>query len=739
MNEKKFEKLEEKINNNNKDEIIKEFDKFQSDSNLVSVKSLQSNIVFDDKKSLNRPNISNKENMKESSSSNLSNLSFLFKSFIHKNISNGHLADVKRKRTILPNSNIFKNFLLKEKVDVLNNDINNDNINLFNVIKDKIIDAKDDILKYLENSKNKLEIKYNNYINNINELLIEKEKRLSKLMKGNSSSDNLINYANDNLFKKIDDILEIHDYIFSALEDLINILYSFLDQSNLINQKKPIEYFINNNSSDILNCWLLNKFDFNQINLSKIISNKELYDLFSGYFSKMNNNEYSSISLQKNNKINFPLEIELLNKNINKVNKIKFIGLENDDIIKINGELKKDIKNIKNKENKNEAKKVRSLSIINCNFIQKDMVQISFPVLKEFKLKNTFLETSFIFKYIINESNSLIKIHIEKINLTDNDLKLFFKLLSERKEIQNSLKSLSFKGNILTKISSDNFNIDNYVFKKLQNLNFSKNNIYEFSEKIFNSLPELKVLDLTDNNISNRIFFDIIKDGEKKFQFIALLSNNIFIHNNNSNNIRYIKYIIDNLSNFQNKIKKLSFRLLFNKKSINYIAKLKISPAVKISLCKLDLSFCGLDDEILLYFFKNNYGLLNLEILNLSNNDITSKIFNLLNEIKSEILLEKLKMIDLSFNAINLEEMNDLKSLDKFLENHHELKKVKLQYTNFLDGFQDLIKDENNRDEINNIINKLTSKNIFIILETGLNNIMTQILLNVLSFKDKTY
>jgi hypothetical protein len=270
----------------------------------------------------------------------------------------------------LPNSNIFKNFLLKEKVDVLNNDINNDNINLFNVIKDKIIDAKDDILKYWENSKNKLEIKYNNYINNINKLLIEKEKRLSKLMKGNSSSDNLINYANDNLFKKIDDILEIHDYIFSALEDLINILYSFLDQSNLINQKKPIEYFINNNSSDILNCWLLNKFDFNQINLSKIISNKELYDLFSGYFSKMNNNEYSSISLQKNNKINFPLEIELLNKNINKVNKIKFIGLENDDIIKINGELKKDIKNIKNKENKNEAKKVRSLSIIKLLFLK---------------------------------------------------------------------------------------------------------------------------------------------------------------------------------------------------------------------------------------------------------------------------------------------------------------------------------------------------------------------------------
>ena len=90
-------------------------------------------------------------------------------------------------------------------------------------------------------------------------------------MGGNNKNDNFINYANNNLFKQIDDILEIHENIFSALEDHFNLLYSFLEQTSLIQQKKPIEYFINNFSSDILNCWFLNKIDFNQINLSIII------------------------------------------------------------------------------------------------------------------------------------------------------------------------------------------------------------------------------------------------------------------------------------------------------------------------------------------------------------------------------------------------------------------------------------------------------------------------------------
>ena len=738
LNELVLNELEEKTTKN-KDDVIKELDKFQKDSTLIGARTWKSVIKINDNKKRNNIIFTNDGLKDFSSNTNLTNLSLLYKSYIQKIISNYGISELNRKRTILYNAEIIDNYLLREKEDALNEDKNSDNINIFSIIKDKILEAKGEILKCLENSTNKLETKYDNYINNIKKILIEKESKLSQITKGSSNTYSLMDYANDNIFKPIDDILEIHYYIFSCINDLLNLLDSFLDQSNLVNQKKPIESFLNNNSNEILNCWLLNKFDYNRINLSNIISNRDLSDLFSSYFSKMNNNENSNITLQKDDNGNLPLEIELLNKNINKVRKIKFIGLETDDMIKIEGEIKKDTKNERYNKNISEAKNARSLSIINCNLQQKNPFQISFPILKVFKLKNTFLETSYIFSYILNKTNFLTKIHLEKINLTDNDLRIFFQLLSQKQEIQNSLKSLSFKGNILTKINEDNFNIEDFPLKNLEYLNFSKNNIYEFSEKIFKYLPELKLIELTDNNFSNRNFFDIIKNGGKNFKFLALMSDNIFIHNNNSNNIEYIKYITQNLSTFQNKIKTISFRLLFNIGNVSYISKLKISPAIKVSLSKLDLSFCGLDEEILIYFFKNNYGLLNLEILNLSNNNITDKIFKLMNEIKSENLLEKLKVMDLSCNNINLGELDDLKNLDNFLENHRKLDKLKLQYTNFLEGFQNLIKNPGNKEDINIIKSKLTSKNCMIILETGLNNIMTQLLSSILSFKDKTY
>ena len=738
MNEKKALELDKNQENENEIVIIDQQNMSKSNENLINVKSLKSDLDKDiiERKSVNSIDLTNNEKTKEfkefKSSSNLRNLSNLYRSFINKTSYQSEIK--KRRRSIFPNIN---KFVINEKEEILNEA---DNLNLFNIIKDRIVDVKEDILQYLEETKNKLEIKYNNFIKNVNELLLEKEKQLSKILSGDTGGENFINYANKNLFNQLDDILEIHDYIFSALEDNFNLLYSFLDQSNLINQKKPIEYFIDNNSKDILNCWILNKFDFNQIDLSKIISNKELSDLFIGYVSKMNNNEYSSISLQKYNKENFPLEIELLNNNIDNVKKIKFIGLNKDDINNINKELNGKVKDKKKvNDNKSQAKKVRSLSIINSDFKKINPLKINFPSLKIFKLKNSFMDISYIFNYIINESNSLIKIHLENINFTDNSLKVFFELLSTKKSITNTLKSLSFKGNILTKISLDNFNLGEGVFKNLLYLNFSKNNIYEFSERIFRLVPELQVFDLTDNNISNRILFDFLKEGKKILRFISLLSNNIFIHNNNSNNTQYIKYISDSLSTFQHKIKKISFCLTFNQNNIYQFTKLKISPAVKISLYKLDLSFCGLNDENLWKFFKNNFGLLNLEVLNLSNNYLTNNFFDLCSGSKGDIILAKIKVIDLSFNDIDMKELKNLKTLEKFIDNHHELKRLKLQYTEFFEGFILLVKLNDFKQEVNPIIKKLISREIKFVLEPNLNNIDSGLLNNILSYKDKTY
>ena len=275
----------------------------------------------------------------------------------------------------------------------------------------------------------------------------------------------------------------------------------------------------------------------------------------------------------------------------------------------------------------------------------------------------------------------------------------------------------------------------------MQYLNFSKNNLYEFKPDNFKILPELKVIDLSDNNISNSLLFETIKAG-KDAKFIALLCNNIFIHNNHKNNFQYIKYLSDKLSLFEHKIKKVSFCLLFNKDNVEHLTKLKISPAVKISICKLDLSFCGLHDENLWKFFRNNFGLLNLEELNLSNNFFTDNLFTLCSGLQGDILLEKLYMIDLSGNHIECNNINDLIALDNFIDNHQELRKIKLQQNKFIYGIKSLLDSKGNKkEEIKNIIQRFIDKNVKIVLENELKDfvIKNKTLANLFLYKNKTY
>ena len=742
--------VKEDIKNEIKEtETINKYDKLQIESckNIINYNSMKQKFdeENDNKSNSNTDmvliNLENKKDDDYNSANNLTNLSTLFNDYINKYDINKSL-DKNRQRSIYKVRGTFRSNTIKE-----NNEINNENepINLYNIIKDRLNEVKQDTLYYLDTTKQKLEKKYNDYIKKIIELLFEKEKQISKLLGGHNKNDNFINYANNNLFKQIDDILEIHENIFSALEDHFNLLYSFLEQSSLIQQKKPIEYFINNNSSDILNCWFLNKIDFNQINISSIISNKELSDLCAGYLAKLNNNIYPSLVIQKNNNGNLSLEIDILFKNVNRLKKIKFIGLDKDDIYDILNDVKnKKFNNSnsnKNEENSTNAKKLKNLSIINSNLIIDKLPKITFPALKKFRLKRSYITFSYLFDNIFGETNSLIQIFIENIKMTDNSLKTFFDYIRSKKSILETLKNLSFKGNNLTKINLENFNFKNGQLKNLQYLNFSKNNIYEFSPNNIKIMPDLKVLDLTDNNISNSLLFESILAGKKLFKFIAMLSNNIFIHNNHKNNYKYIKYITEKLTIFEHKIKKVSFCLLFHKDNIEHLTKLKISPAVKISICKLDLSFCGLNDENLWKFFRNNFGLLNLEELNLSNNYFTDNFFNLCSGIQGNILLEKLYMIDLSANQINCRNINDLKALDTFVDNHQELKKIKVQETNFYNGLNKLIEGKIHKLEINNIINRLLGKNIKFVLNTELSNFAdnNKHLSNLFLYKDKNY
>ena len=138
---------------------------------------------------------------------------------------------------------------------------------------------------------------------------------------------------------------------------------------------------------------------------------------------------------------------------------------------------------------------------------------------------------------------------------------------------------------------------------------------------------------------------------------------------------------------------------------------------VKISLVKLNLSYLAMTDGFVCTFMKNNFGLLNLKELNLSNNFITIKIFNLL--LKNDISFEKLISLDLSMNNIKSMNIEDYQEIEKFIDKHTQIKKIKFQNSTFS---QDLLvlSSQLEKEKCESINNKIKSREIKFVVEKEL-------------------
>ena len=156
---------------------------------------------------------------------------------------------------------------------------------------------------------------------------------------------------------------------------------------------------------------------------------------------------------------------------------------------------------------------------------------------------------------------------MQNCKLSDKDFNIFFSYLNKKTYLQDTLQYLGFSENQLSYINLKQFVLKGGNLKNLQYFDLNKNNIYEFVTDNFKALPALKVLDLTDNNITNFAFFESIYSKHKKklMSCIVLMCNNLFISNNKENNKNYRKYLYECLPNFKYKIKKVNLSLLFNK------------------------------------------------------------------------------------------------------------------------------------------------------------------------------
>ena len=636
------------------------------------------------------------------------------------------------------------------KISIENNIKENETFNFDKLINSQLNEIRQKTLSYLDKAKLELDKKYSIYIQKINEYIFENEKKLSKIFTKFETNENFTNYADNKIFKQVNNILEIHENIISSLEEHVNILFSFLDEYNLIQQKNPLEKFLNKNSREILDCWFLSKINFDKLSISNIITNKNLSELVIRYLSKKKENNFAKITIQKDTKDILSFNTEFLRDNITQLKQLKICGLP-DDIVKtmlIQLNTKKEkISEFLNEDNSidysndNETpvgigKRLESLSINELNIISNNEIplpKINLPVLKKVKLKKCKLPLDYFFDSIVGQTSFLRIINIQKCKLTDNDFYTFFEHLSKKAYLQDSLQYLDFSDNNLSYI-----NLERFIFKggKLKNLKYfdlNKNNIYGFVSNNLKALPALQVLDLTNNNISNFSLFEEIFSSLNKKTSIVLMCNNIFISNNKENNKKYRKYLSDNLPFFKYQIKKLNFSLLYNKENNDELNILRISPFLKISIIKLNLSHCGLNTEIVWKLFQNNYGLFNLVSLNLSCNFITNNYFILCGG--KDIFLEKLTTIDLSMNQINCNNLGNLEQIEKFIINYQKLKKIKIQENGFMNDLYLLYQQK--KEKIEKMIDSLNKKEFKFDVDTIHYAIINEKLKSIINLKDK--
>lgn len=173
--------------------------------------------------------------------------------------------------------NLFKTIYEEKEKDMKFKDIVNAQLN----------ELKENTLSYFAQIFKELENRYAEYINNVCDYIDNNEIKINKVFQQNTGSgENILEYTDNNIFIQIGNLLEIHENIFEALEDHVSLLGIFLEKPDLIQQKNPLEYFINIYSTNILNCWFMNKINFQKLNLRSFESNKDLSELFSKYLIK---------------------------------------------------------------------------------------------------------------------------------------------------------------------------------------------------------------------------------------------------------------------------------------------------------------------------------------------------------------------------------------------------------------------------------------------------------------------
>jgi len=442
-----------------------------------------------------------------------------------------------------------------------------------------------------------------------------------------------------------------------------------LNQKDLIEQNNPIEYFLKEFYEQIKNCSLISKINFNSIDIS--ILNKSYYK----YFLKI---------LPKNRKDNSFKKFTIIKNNLKEGKNITleyFHQLKKIEMAVINSNELRDILNeVYNNQIRNKSNILSKIVLNNCDLKKqiKNIEYIKFNKIEELKIKSGSLNIILLSDLFLANTTNLKILSLEKINMNNNGFNILFGILQK---YFDSLEYLSLAKNSITEVKNI-FNVEENIPKSFSNLkyfNLHKNSICFFGIDL-EKFPKIKLLDLTSNSFNNGFIMN--KMFAKKGSLV-LFNDNIFISNCEENNNIYTDYLKERLKDLNFGLKILHLCFTYNEKTLNQLEKLELSPRIKVSLIKLDLSFCGLKTDTVIKFFKKNI-FISLKILDLKYNNIKSDIFEEL-VCDDEINLEKLTSLNLSENYIDCQKYEENEYLIKFIEKYEKLEVIKLYYCSFFD------------------------------------------------------
>ena len=348
-------------------------------------------------------------------------------------------------------------------------------------------------------------------------------------------------------------------------------------------------------------------------------------------------------------------------------------------------------------ENVREEKNKMINDIIIKNSELKSSEMFKIPLLYQ----NLKIIDSKIYSSIFNNMSfkNLVKFNLDNVQIDSFNFDNIFKnvLLGENK----NLKEFSVKNNYISRIVLDDELVSKAnILVSLEVFNLANNNIYTVDKRILDLMPNLKVLDLTNNSLLHETN---CKELIKNCKGIVLLLKNIVILKDSMYNfyMDYYKKFFSKKFNSKFPLDYINFDSFFYKRNNMNIEKFDYSLTKSIENIKeLNLSSCSLDNKNVINILSNCVSIKNnLAKINISYNLLNEELFVLLTEDKINALLKNLKELDLSYNLIKFKFQKDgadpkLNQLVIFLENFSQLELLNLKSTPFEETLNEFIKME---------------------------------------------